>query len=269
MLKLSLCALGIVAASSSFAHDLMIMPAKSIVTKAPADVAVDISASHGVYRYDKAVSVDGIMVYGPDGKHMRDIGTVVKSATRTSFDLAIETDGTYKIVYGSSRGGYMTTYTIGARDTHKRERLSKSELAGKIPEGAKNVETIKMNRYSMAFITSKMPTDAVITPSNKGFEVIPVTHPADYVNGEEIALKVLMNGKPVEGVSIAIKSESGIYTGNQEPIKLSTNKAGIASVTLEEAGRYSAMFNYEAASQDPEADKEVNSVFYSFEVVYE
>lgn len=269
MLKTSLYALGIFLASSSFAHDLMIMPAKTIVTKAPANVAVDITATHGVYRYDKPVPVDNIAVFGPDGKKIRNIGTVVKSATRTSFDLALRTDGTYKIAYGSPKSFYMTTYTIGARDTRKRNRLSKSELKGHIPEGAKNVETTKINRYGMAFVTAKKPTFANLKPTNKGFEIIPVTHPADYVNGEEIAFKALKNGAAVQGVNIAIKSEAGIYSGDQKPISLKTNKEGIASFTMENAGRYSAIFNYEAPSQDPEADKEANTVFYTFEVVHE
>lgn len=269
MLKTSLCALGILFASSSFAHDLMVLPAKSIVTKSPANVAIDITATHGVYRYEKPVSGDNISVFGPDGKKIRNIGTVVKSATRTSFDLAINTDGTYKIVYSSPRSGYMTTYTIGARETKKRLRLSKSELKGHLPENAKNIETAKLNRYSMAFVTAKKPTFANLKPTNKGFEIIPVTHPADYVNGEEIIFKALMNGKAIQGVNIAIKSEANIYNDNQEPITLTTNSKGTASITMENAGRYSAVFNYEAPSHDPKADKEMNSVFYTFEVVHE
>ncbi|MCB5161077.1 DUF4198 domain-containing protein [Marinomonas algarum] len=269
MLKTTLCTLGILAASSSFAHDLMILPAKSIITQSPETIAVDVTATHGVYRYDKPVSADGIRVFGPDGKNIRDIGTVVQSATRTSFDLDVETNGTYKILYSSSRSGYMTSYTIGARDTKKRARLSKSELKGNIPDTAKNVQTTKYERHGMTFITAKMPTTDVMKPTNKGFEIIPVTHPADYINGEEITFKALLDGSVAPGVEIAIKSEAGIYNGNQQPITLTTDKDGMASVTLDDAGRYSSFFSYEMDSKDPEADKQSYGVFYTFEVVYE
>lgn len=269
MFKATLCALGLLAASSTMAHEIMIMPMKSIVTKAPATVAVDVTASHGVFRADKAVSMDNIHVYGADGKRVRHLGTMVKSATRTSFDLPIDQNGTYKIVYGSSEPLFLTTYTIGKRDTRKRLRGSKSELEGQIPADAKQVNTTKMARYGMTFITAKTPTDEVIKPSNQGFEVIPVTHPADYVNGEEIEFQVLLNGKPVTGAQATIKAEAALYNSDIQPLELTTDKDGLASVTFDNAGRYASTFRYSTDSQDAEADKESYTVFYTFEVVYE
>ncbi|MFT2098999.1 DUF4198 domain-containing protein [Marinomonas sp. 2405UD66-6] len=269
MLKASLCALIIVTASSSFAHDLMILPAKSIVTKAPDKIAVDVTATHGVYRLDKPVTPNNISVYGPDGEKIRNIGTIIKSATRTSFDLAVDSDGTYKILYSYPESSYTTTYTIGARNTKKRERLSKSQLEGVIPKDAKNIETVKSTRYAMSFVTAKTPTFEPLEPTNTDFEIIPVTHPADYVNGEEIAFKALVDGKVVPGVSVEIRAEAGLYNSDLETISLSTDKEGVASLIMENAGRYAAVFSYESGSQDPEADKEKYVVFYTFEVVNE
>ncbi|MEO9274473.1 DUF4198 domain-containing protein [Marinomonas sp. 5E14-1] len=269
MLKASLCALIIFTASYSAAHDLMVLPAKSIVTKAPDKVAVDVTATHGVYRFDKPVTPNNISVYGPDGEKIRNIGTIIKSATRTSFDLAVDSDGTYKILYSYPESSYATTYTIGARNTKKRERLSKSQLEGVIPNDAKNIETVKSTRYAMSFVTAKTPTFEPLEPTNTGFEVIPVTHPADYVNGEEIAFKALINGNSIAGVTVEIRAEAGIYNSDLETLSLATDQEGIASLTMENAGRYEAVFSYESDSQDPEADKEKFVVFYTFEVVHE
>lgn len=269
MFKATLCTLGLLAASSTMAHELMIMPTKSILTKAPATVAVDISASHGVFRPDKGVGVDSINVYGADGKRIRDIGTVVKGKTRTSFELPIENDGTYKIMYGGSEPMYLTNYTIGARDTQKRIRGSKEEVKDLIPEDAKNIETVKMNRYGMTFITAKMPTDAVMQPTNEGLEIIPVTHPADYINGEEIEFQALLDGQPTQGVEITVKAEAALYNGELEPIKVTTDEDGMASVEIEDAGRYAATFAFQGDNPGADADKAFYSVFYTFEVVYE
>lgn len=269
MFKATLCALGLLAASGSMAHELMIMPSKSIVTQAPASVAVDISASHGVFRFDKAVGIDSINVFDPDNKRIRDLGTVVKSKSRTSFDLPMDKDGTYKIVYGSGEPMYLTSYTIGARNTHKRLRGTQAELKDQIPKDAKNIETTKMSRYGMSFITAKMPTDAVIKPSNQGFEIIPVTHPADYVNGEELEFKALLDGKIVEGVDITVKAEAALYNDDLEPIKATTDEDGIASIEIENAGRYAANFSYQSDNVGDDADKAFYTVFYTFEVVYE
>ena len=269
MFKATLCTLGLLAASSAMAHELMIMPAKSIITEAPATVAVDVSASHGVFRFDKPVGTDNIHVYGADGKRMRDIGTVVKGKTRTSFELPIAQDGTYKIVYGSSDPMYMTTYTIGKRDTHKRLRGSLEQVKDLIPDNAKNIETIKMNRYGMTFITAKMPTEEVIKPSNEGFEIIPVTHPADYINGETLEFQTLLDGKAVEGVDVTVKAEAALYNGELEPIKATSDKDGMISVEIENAGRYAATFGYQGDNPGADADKSFYTVFYTFEVVYE
>ncbi|MBM6550965.1 DUF4198 domain-containing protein [Marinomonas ostreistagni] len=269
MFKATLCALGLLAASSTMAHELMIMPAKSIITEAPASVAVDISASHGVFRFDKPVGADNINVYGANGKRIRNIGTVVKSASRTSFDLPIDENGTYKIVYGGSEPMYMTTYTIGKRDTQKRLRGSLAQVQDLIPEDAKNIETIKMSRYGMSFVTAKMPTEEVINPTNEGFEIIPVTHPADYINGEELEFQALLDGEAVEGVEITVKAEAALYNGELEPIKATTDEDGMASIEIENAGRYAATFGYQGENPGADADKAFYTVFYTFEVVYE
>lgn len=269
MFKTSLCALAVVAASSSFAHDLMVLPSKSILSAVPANVAVDVTATHNVYRFDKAVSPDNVTVYGPDGKRIRDLGTMVKGATRTSFDLNVTEEGTYKITYGSSMAGYMTTYEVGERNTRKRLRGNQQEMADQIPADAKNIETTKMGRTGVTYITSKAPTDTVLKPSNKGFEMVPVTHPADYINGEEIEIKALMDGKPLAGAKVVVKAESAIYGIAEEPVEVSTDKSGVASFTLDNAGRYNAAVSYSGPSSDPLADKEAYTVFYTFEVVYE
>lgn len=269
MLKKTLCALTLLSAASSYAHDVMVLPSKSIVAGAPATVAMDITATHGVYRFDKAVGADAITAFNPDGERIRHFGPVVKWANRTSFDLPITSNGTYKVVYGGNRATYMTTYTIGARNTRKRVFASKSAAQHQLPSAAKNVETLKLNRYGVTYITSKMPTDKVLEPTRRGFEVIPLTHPADYINGEPIEFQTLNNGNPVSGVQVAIKSEASLYSDKKEPLTLSTDENGIASVTFEQAGRYSASFNYQSESQDPEADKDVNMVFQTVEVIYE
>lgn len=269
MFKATFLALSLLAAGGAVAHELMIMPAKSIVTQAPATVAVDITASHGVFRFDKAVGTDNIHVYDADNKRIRDLGTVVKSASRTSFDLPMDKDGTYKIVYGNNEPMYLTSYTIGARDTHKRLQGTRAEVQDLIPKEAKNIETVKMSRYGMSFVTAKTPTDAVIKPSNQGFEIVPITHPADYVNGSELEFQALLDGQAVAGVEVTIKAEAALYSGDLEPLKATTDKQGIASITIENAGRYAATFGYQGDNPGSDADKASYTVFYTFEVVYE
>lgn len=256
--------------ASVLAHDLDIFPSAHHVGKTPKAVPVDITATHGVYRFDFPVSADGITVFGVDGEPVRAIGTVVQSARRTSFDLQLNEEGTYKIIYDQGRPFYMTYYTVGDRDTQKRLRgANKSAAAEQAPANAKNLETVKYIRSAVTFINAKKPTKAVLEPTGKGFELVPVTHPADYVNGEPITLRILLDGKPLAGADVHIYAEHGQYNGKSEPITLQTNEAGEVTTTFEEGGRFAARILYTRASQDKEADKDALALFYTFEVVYE
>lgn len=253
----------------SLAHNVLVFPEFFNVNN-PKAVAIDATATHGLFRIEKPVSADAISVYGPDGKSVRDIGTVIKGLTRTSFELPITEEGTYKVVYGSGEAGYMTSYTIGARDTNKRLRgVNKTQAQSQVPADAKNVQTIRMARTSVAFITNKLPTDTVFKPAGKGLELVPITHPADYINGEEIALQVVMDGKPLKGAEIKFEAEASQYRASEEPTVITTDDKGEASITLEEAGRYIATVSFNGQSNDPEADMDMFSVFYPFEVIYE
>lgn len=258
------------AASQASAHDIYIWPSYfSLNSDKATTVPVDITASHTTFRPDFAMSSDGAKVFGVDGKQVRRLGAYFEGARRATFDLNVDGEGTYALVYESGPT-YFSSYTIGKRDTKKFMRgKNKVEAQAEMPEEGKNLETSKYFTVAMSYVTNKAPTDAVMQPKNHGFEVIPVTHPADYVTGEEIEVKFLFDGKPAADTEFTIEKEGPQYQEKPTVLELKTDAEGKSTFTFEEGGRYMLKVYDKRDSLDDTADFDITRVYYAFEVIYE
>lgn len=256
-------------AFASSAHDIYIWPNFFTVdTDKQTHIPVDITASHTVFRPDFAMPSNGVKAYGVDGKQIRRVGAYFQGARRATFDLAVEEQGTYALVY--ERGpSYFSRYTVGKRDTEKRLRASKSEARKQMPENGKNLETAKYFTIAMSYITNKAPSDAVLQAKNKGFELVPVTHPADYVTGDDLQIKVLFDGEPVKNLDVTVEKEGPQYQEEPLVIEVKSNDEGVVGFSVAEGGRFMLKVNHKKPSDDPEADYDITRVYYAFEVIYE
>lgn len=259
-------------AISSFvsnAHDIYIWPSFfSVDTDKSKSVTVDITASHTTFRPDFSMPSSGVKAYGVDGKQIRRVGSFYQGAQRSTFDLAVEAQGTYGLIY--ERGpSYFSRYTVGKRETEKRLRASKSEAQAKMPKNGKNLETSKYFTVAMSYLTNGAPTDAVLQPKNKGFELVPVTHPADYVTGEEIQIKALFNGEPAKDLDFTLEKEGPQYQEEPLVVDLKSDSEGLVNFSLEEGGRFMLKVYHKMKSEDAEADFDITRVYYAFEVIYE
>ena len=253
----------------ALAHDIYIWPSYFTTnTDKATHVSVDVTASHSPFRPDFAMDSSGVKVLGVDGKQLRRFGPYYQGQRRSSFDLPVQEAGTYGLIY-QREASYFTKYLIGKRDTEKHMRANKVEAAKQLPKDARDVETRSYSTVAMSFVTNKAPTSEVLTPKNKGFELIPVTHPADYVTEEKLEIKALFNGEPVADQSITIEREGSQYREDSESLEITTNKAGIAHFTLENGGRYILKSNHEKKSDGELADIDVTRIFYAFEVIFE
>ena len=268
MLTASALSLGLTAMTAQ-SHDVYIWPDYfTLNSEKPTTVAVDVTATHTTYRSDYAMPSDGVKLFGTDGAEMYFGGPFYQGKTRSTFDLPVEQDGTLRLEY---RHGplYHSSYTIGARDTQKYVPGNKSALLAALPEGAKNAETVAYHSLGMSFVTNNAPTDAVLTPTNQGIEVVPVTHPSDYVTGEDIQISVLQDGKPIVGQDVTIELEGTKYQATPVVMELQSNADGLVNVSFTQGGRYVMKMIHSQPSTDPEADTTVTRMYYAFEVIYE
>ncbi|MGL5497588.1 MAG: DUF4198 domain-containing protein, partial [Aeromonas sobria] len=113
-------------ATSASAHPVWMLPSEFNVSSDTAHwVTVDGTASHGVFSFDKPIGLDNVTVYDPAGNPAR-IGPYYKGQRRSVFDLALSEVGTYKVELRNPPR-YVTTYTIGKRNTERRIMANKQE----------------------------------------------------------------------------------------------------------------------------------------------
>lgn len=260
---------GSMLSSASNAHDIYIWPDYfTLNSDKSTTVPVDITATHTTYRSDFSMPSEGVKIFGTDGKEIRYRGAFYKGARRSTFDLPVEGDGTVKLEYW--RGpSYHSSYTIGKRDSLKRMRMNKTELMASIPEDAKNPETVRYMTIGMSYVTNNAPTEAVLTPKNEGVELVPVTHPADFVTGEDLTVRLLLDGKPIAEQDVTVELEGPQYREEPVALELKSDDNGDVNFSLDQGGRYMMKVIHSQPSQDPEADIARTRIYFAFEVIYE
>jgi len=255
---------GTLAATTASAHPVWMLPGEfNLSSDKPEWVSVDATASHTVFGADKGIGLRDLRITTPEGKSER-IGSYFKGHRRSVFDLELEQEGTYEMKI-QGKPWVMTYYKIGKRGTEKRGFFDKLEAESKLPEGAFDVETISVNRQSLAYVTRMAPTDKVLETEGKGFELQAVTHPNDVIAGEEVELKLLMNGKPAVGAEIKITASGTKYRDDRGNIELTTDSEGALNFTPSQPGPYLLTANFEQKSDSPRFDKTVSVIFLTFE----
>ena len=250
------------------AHPMWILPAEFNVSGDESTwVTFDASASHTVFGYDKGVSLSYVQIYSPDGDKNR-LRSFFKGARRSVFDLLLEQDGTYKVSL-QRPPFYFTSYKVGNSERPKRMMANKIEAASQLPKNATDVKTLMIDKSSVAFVTRNAPTDGVYKPTGKGFELNPMTHPNDFVVGEEVVIEALMDGKPVAGVEFEVTPGGTQYRDERRSLELVSDSKGRIRFTPEQAGPWLLMADHEMSIDSPMADLRLIQRFVTFEVIPE
>lgn len=250
------------------AHPLWILPGEFTISGDDSSwVTFDVSASHTVFGYDKGAGLQNLKIFLPDGERTH-LGSYFKGHRRSVFDLEVEQDGTYK-VFAQRPKFYFTSYKAGRRATDKRMMANKMEAKKRLPEGARDVKTMLIDMSSVAFVTRNKPTDTVFQPTGKGFELKPLVHPNDIVQGEEVVIEALLNGEAAKGVQVEITPGGSRYRDDRGSIKLETDGSGRIVFTPEQPGPWLLSADLSMPSESPLADTVEAIRFITFEVIPE
>jgi len=265
----SLTLISTLVASQAFAHGLNMWPSQfNINSDKPTSVTVDLSFSETPFRLDHSAPSAGLSALAPTGKALRNIGNIYQSAQRTTLDLPISQQGTYAVRYHSAPR-YFTSYTAGSKGKKKRLRLDKVASQSQLPNSAKNVVTKKSVTSAVAFITNTLPSVQGLKPTGKGLELVPVTHPSDYVTNDTITMQLFFDGQPLSDVTAKLQRSGSQYTASNKPSKSVTDETGQLSYHFKQGGLFTLSVNH-SVKQDAELYDEVGyRLFYSFEVAYE
>ncbi|MFK4871910.1 DUF4198 domain-containing protein [Novosphingobium sp. ZW T3_23] len=245
-------ALAAVLASPASAHRQWLLPSTTTLAGTSEYVTVDAAVSNDLFYPDHfPMSPDQVTVWTPDGSQ----GKLENPATgryRSTFDVKIDKPGTWKI--GTQRSAVMGSFKVNGEDWRLGGRGRPMPAAGAggpggaparsvatvadIPANATDVKLTEVQSGNYVYVTSDAPTKTVFTPTGKGLEIDPISHPDELVSNEEGQFRFLIDGKPAAGVKVTVVPGSKKFREAEQAQELTTGADGVLHVKWPVAGMY-------------------------------
>ena len=235
------------------AHKQWLVPSATVVAGNDPWVSVDAAISNQLYYPDHVpMRLDNIAITAPDGSTQKPHNPAT-GKYRSVFDVQLAQAGTYRIANLNSgvSARWDTPESLAAAAKAPAatgpggpggapggflRNASPADLATKIPQDAQNLRVTEGIGRVETFVTRGAPSS--VTPTGKGLELVPVTHPNDLFAGEEATFQLMIDGKPAAGLEVEIIRGATRYRNAQDPITASTDASGQFRVTWPEAGMY-------------------------------
>ena len=233
--------------SAANAHRAWIKPDATVLSKENAWVTFDAAISNEIFARDYvAFRLDAVKAYAPNGEEISLLNSFT-GKTRSVFDLQLTQPGTYKVVQATSNLQARWVDDNGERQFWPGRGVvpKAGDFERQVPKQANNLEVSEFSRRVETFVTNGMPTETVLLPTNKGLELVPITHPNDLYAGETAQFELLINGEPAAGAEITVIQEGMRYRAQQNEITLTSDTNGEFSVAWPSAGQYFIEINYQ------------------------
>jgi nickel transport protein len=153
-------------------------------------------------------------------------------------NASLLTKGNPVIVGALYDSGYWLKTTDGWKKATKREGKGRYDI----------LESLKSKQWCKTILC---PTSESVKPMGQRFEVVPQKEATSVRVGESLPIKVIFDGKPVEGA--VITTGGGHASGAKDQLK--TDKDGLANVKIEKAGLQMVKASHKVPiKNDPDAD---------------
>lgn len=257
----------IAVAAPGLAHRGWLLPSATIFSGSHDWLTVDAAASNDLFFPDhRPMPTANIKVWAPDGTE----GKIANAATgnvRSTFDVQLDKPGTWKI--GTMQAGVGGSFKVDGVEYRLGGRRGPGGPGGaggpanpnlnqpgpnapgpnpnaprfvssvdEIPANATDIQIIESSGRNEIFATAGEPTTTVFNPTNKGLEMLPITHPAELVRGEPAQFKFLVDGKPAQNLKVTIVPGGKRYRDGDGAFDVTTGADGIARVDFPEAGMF-------------------------------
>ncbi|MFC3195865.1 DUF4198 domain-containing protein [Marinicella sediminis] len=219
---------------TSQAHKRWLLPSIFSVSEAQW-VAVDASVSNNLFYVDRPWPLTSVSVTAPDGKPAK-TDNLNEGHRRSSFDVYLDQPGTYR----ASTGGdvFFVQYSSVDGEVTRDRAFDLSSLKASVPADATAVNYARSVSRLETYMTLGAPDQKVFTPSGRGLELKPVSHPNDLYVNEKVALQFLVEGKPAVGLEVLMVWEGTRYRDEEGAINLLTDDQGTITFTPDRTGRF-------------------------------
>lgn len=244
----AVAALLLAAFSSAHAHRQWLLPSATQVEGKEPWVTVDGAVSEDLFDIGAtAIKLDGLSITAPDGSQQaaEQIGS---SKQRGSADIKLAKPGTYRIALVSENA--MASYKLNGET--KRWRGNPADLKKDVPAGATELSVSTTRSRLETYVTAGKANMAVVKPTGSGLELLPLSHPNEYLAGEPARFRFLLDGKPVPDLKVAIVPGGVRYRGVLKEVMATTDANGEFTVTWPMAQMYWINASYPPRVQVPE-----------------
>lgn len=235
LLKNFLAAAAIAGVSTSVsAHRIWMLPSTFTLSGEKERVTVDAAISNDLFFPNHvAMELNEISATAPDGSDV-ELLNGAEGEIRTTFDLKLEQQGTYKIAELAK------TYFARWQEDGK-EKRARNSLENLLERGIAEKEGAAFmvaERRVETFVTLGAPSNQVFAPTGEGIELVPTTHPNDVYVDENVSFSFTVDGKPAAGLEVTILKGHDRYRDKPGEQKIKTDENGAISFKVSEPGRY-------------------------------
>lgn len=229
-------ALALFAAAPAQAHRQWMLPSSTVLSGDDVWVTVDAAVSNDLFYFEhQPLRLDAVKAWAPDGSEAP-IENKATGRYRSTFDVHLTQKGTWRIA--SVADMLMGSYDLDGKTERLPRGTTAANLAERLPAGATNVRTAEANNRNEIFVTVGEPTTTLFTPTGKGIELVPVTHPNDLFAGETATFQFLLDGKPAAGLPVTVIPGGIRYRDQLGQIDLRTGADGTVAINWPEPGMY-------------------------------
>lgn len=248
---------------SASAHRAWLLPSSTVLSSEEAYVTVDGAISNTLFHPDHvAMSMNNLTIMSPQGNNVEALN-MAKGKYRTTFDVKLDQEGTYKLASASAGLRAFWRDEDGNRKMWpgRGQPFDATKFDTQVPKEASELRVIQSARRVETFVTLGAPSNKVFAPTNVGLELVPVTHPNDLFAQEAATFSLLIDGEPAAGAQIEVVRGGMRYRNDQQLIAVKSDSSGKFTVTWPEAGMYFVEISYE--DDKASAPATVRSASYS------
>ncbi|VUD69345.1 hypothetical protein TDB9533_04712 [Thalassocella blandensis] len=251
------------------AHRLWFLPAATVLSGEDAWVTFDAAVSNDIFYFNHfPLKTNQIQAISPTGKAV-ELKNTSEGKHRSTFDLHLEQEGTYKVYV--ARSGLRARWEDDEGKRHSWPRRGEVPKPGDfekaVPQKAKNLEVSQTSRRVETFVTAGAPSTDVFKTSGEGLELKPLTHPNDLYAGEEAKFQFLIDGEPAAGAKFTAVPGGMRYRNEQKSIEAKADKKGVVTITWPSAAMYWVEVEYQDSKAKAPATTRSGSYIATLEVL--
>lgn len=213
--------------SGAFAHTPYLVAVSGDASRGGV-ASFDASFAEVFFVPEAAFNNSEFFVVHPNGSRAAPEQVVVLK-TRTVAEVLLKQEGTYRVSTGMRYGAVFTFF----KHEGKEGRVMGAKTP--IPEGAEITQQFQSVTKADTYVSHKVTSDKALSAIGEGLEIVPLNNPNDLFADEPFAVKVLLNGEPIELLELSVYLAD--KDDKQKPLVAVTDSKGVASLSLP-AGKY-------------------------------